>query len=250
MSIILKSPNQIEAMKEAGRVSAKALRMVGEIIEPGISTLELDHHAEAIIRLEGGIPAFKGYGGFPGSICSSVNDMIVHGIPRKDFILKEGDIVSIDTGAIIDGWVGDNACTFACGKIDEKVQRLLEVTEESMWAGIDKARAGLHLGDIGHAVQTVAESAGFKVVRDYVGHGVGRNMHEDPNVPNYGKAGTGVLLKEGMVLAIEPMINMKSHRYRLCADGWGVKTKDGMPSAHFERTVAITSDGPLVLTKE
>ncbi len=250
MAIKIKSPAQIEAMKEAGRVSAKALRKVGEIIEPGISTLELDHLAEAVIRLEGGIPAFKGYGGFPGSICSSVNDMIVHGIPSKDFILMEGDIVSIDTGAIIDGWVGDNAWTFACGKIDKKFQRLLEVTEESMWAGIDKARPGLHLGDIGHAVQTVAEGAGFKVVREYVGHGIGRQMHEDPSVPNFGKAGHGVELVEGMVLAIEPMINMKSHKTRQCADGWGVKTADRMPSAHFEKTVAITAEGPVILTKE
>ncbi len=250
MSIKIKTADQIEAMKEAGRVSAKALRKVGEIIEPGISTLELDRHAEAVIRFEGGVPAFKGYGGFPGSICCSVNDMIVHGIPRSDYFIREGDIVSIDTGAIVDGWVGDNAWTFPCGKIGERLQRLLEVTEESMWAGIDKDRPGLHLGDIGHAVQSVVEGAGFRVVRDYVGHGIGRSMHEDPNVPNYGKAGHGILLQEGMVLAIEPMVNMKSHKTRKCDDGWGVKTADKMPSAHFERTVAITADGPLVLTRE
>ncbi|MGI6220765.1 MAG: type I methionyl aminopeptidase [Coriobacteriales bacterium] len=250
MAIKLKSPDQIEAMKEAGRVSAKVLRMVGEIIEPGISTLELDHHAEAIIRLEGGIPAFKGYNGFPGSICASVNDMIVHGIPSADFIIQEGDIVSIDTGAIIDGWVGDNAWTYACGPIDPQVQKLLEVTEASMWAGIDAAVAGNHLGDIGHAVQSIVEGAGFKVVREYVGHGIGRNMHEDPSVPNYGKAGHGVELMEGMCLAIEPMVNMKSWRTRLMKDGWGVKTADHKPSAHFERTIAITADGPIVLTKE
>ncbi len=250
MAIKIKSPEMIEAMKEAGRVSAKALRMVGEIIEPGISTLELDHHAEAIIRLEGGIPAFKGYGGFPGSICASLNDTIVHGIPSADIIIQEGDIVSIDTGAIIDGWVGDNAWTWAVGPIDPKVQKLLETTEASMWAGIDAARAGNHLGDIGHAVQTVVENAGFKVVREYVGHGVGREMHEDPSVPNYGKAGHGVELMEGMVLAIEPMVNMKSWRTRRLNDGWTVKTADHKPSAHFERTIAITADGPIVLTKE
>ena len=250
MAIKIKSHEQIEAMKEAGRVSAKALRMVGELIEPGISTLELDHHAEAVIRLEGGIPAFLGYGGFPGSICASVNDMIVHGIPRADYILQEGDIVSIDTGAIIDGWVGDNAWTFPCGKISESLQRLLDATEKSMWAGIEQARPGNHLGDIGHAVQSVAEGAGFKVVREYVGHGVGRQMHEDPNVPNFGKAGTGVELIEGMVLAIEPMVNMKSYRTRSMKDGWGVKTADRKPSAHFEKTVAILEDGPLILTKE
>lgn len=250
MAIKIKSHEQIEAMKEAGRVSAKALRMVGELIEPGISTLELDHHAEAIIRLEGGIPAFLGYGGFPGSICASVNDMIVHGIPRADYILQEGDIVSIDTGAIIDGWVGDNAWTFPCGKISPELQHLLDVTEKSMWAGIDQARPGNHLGDIGHAVQSIAEGAGFKVVREYVGHGIGRQMHEDPNVPNFGKAGSGVELIEGMVLAIEPMVNMKSHKTKQMKDGWGVKTADHKPSAHFERTVAILEDGPLILTKE
>ena len=250
MAIKLKSPDMIEAMKEAGRVSAKALRMVGEIIEPGISTLELDHHAEAIIRLEGGIPAFKGYGGFPGSICASLNDTIVHGIPSADIIIQEGDIVSIDTGAIIDGWVGDNAWTWAVGPIDPKVQNLLETTEASMWAGIEAARPGNHLGDIGHAVQTIVERAGFKVVREYVGHGVGRDMHEDPSVPNYGKAGYGVELVEGMVLAIEPMVNMKSWRTRCLNDGWTVKTADHKPSAHFERTVAITADGPIILTKE
>ena len=248
--IKIKSEEQIEAMKEAGRLSAKALRKVGELIEPGITTMELDHRAEAIIRLEGGKPAFKGYGGFPGSICCSVNDMIVHGIPSNDFVLKEGNIVSIDTGAIVDGWVGDNAWTFACGKISEENQRLLDVTEQSMWNGIEAARPGNHLGDIGHAVQSIAEGAGFKVVREYVGHGVGRDMHEDPNVPNFGKPGHGVKLIEGMVLAIEPMVNMKSHRTRKCKDGWGVKTADHMPSAHFERTVAITADGPVILTKE
>ncbi len=250
MDIKIKTPQEIEAMKEAGRISAKALRKVGEIIEPGISTLELDHHAEAVIRLEGAIPAFKGYCGFPGSICSSVNDMIVHGIPRKDYIIQEGDIVSVDTGAIIDGWVGDNAWTFACGEISDDLKRLLEVTEESMWAGIDRARSGLHLGDIGHAVQSVVERAGFKVVKEYVGHGIGHDMHEDPNVPNFGKVGHGVKLVEGMVLAIEPMVNMKSHKTRTISDGWGVKTADGLPSAHFEKTVAITADGPVILTKE
>ena len=256
MAIKIKSPDMIEAMKEAGRVSAKALRMVGEIIEPGISTLELDHHAEAIIRLEGGIPAFKGYPGrpgvpdFPGTICASVNDMIVHGIPRADYFLQEGDIISVDTGAIVDGWVGDNAWTWAVGEIDPEVQRLLEVTEASMWAGIDAARPGNHLGDIGHAVEAIVSRAGFKVVREYTGHGVGRQMHEDPSVFNYGKPGAGVELVEGMVLAIEPMVNMKKWRTRQIDDGWGVKTVDRKPSAHFERTIAITADGPIVLTKE
>lgn len=249
--INLKSPVEIEAMKEAGRVSAKALRMVGELVRPGISTLDLDHHAETIIRMEGGIPAFKGYGGFSGSICASVNDQIVHGIPSAGVILKEGDIISIDTGAIVDGWVGDNAWTFAVGAIDPIVQELLTTTEESMWAGIAAAVAGNRLGDIGHAIQKTAEAKHFGVVREYVGHGVGRKMHEDPNVPNYGKAGHGLKLEPGMVIAIEPMINAGTHRTKgPFADGWTVFTADGKPSAHFEKTVAVTEDGPLILTAE
>lgn len=248
--IIKKTKADIEAMKEAGRVSAKVLREVGARIEPGISTLELDRLAEALIRLEGGIPAFKGYGGFPGSICASVNEQIVHGIPSADVILQEGDIISIDTGATVNGWVGDNAWTFAVGNISPAKQRLLDVTEKCMWAGLDAARPGNHLGDIGYAVQSVAEAAGYGVVREYVGHGIGRNMHEDPNVPNFGRRHHGVLLEPGMVLAIEPMINMGTHKTRQMPDGWLVCTRDGKPSAHFEKTVAITEDGPLILTTE
>ncbi len=248
--IIKKSPSEIEAMKEAGRLSARVLREIGAIIRPGVTTLELDEFAESLIRLEGGIPAFKGYGGFPGSICASVNDQIVHGIPSARVVLKEGDIVSIDTGAIVDGWVGDNAWTFAVGSISEEKKRLLKVTEQSMWAGIDAARPGNRLGDIGHAVQSVAEAAGYGVVREYVGHGIGRNMHEDPNVPNYGRRHTGVRLEPGMVIAIEPMVNIGTHKTKQMPDGWLVCTRDGSPSAHFEKTVAITEDGPLILTCE
>ena len=250
MRIIRKSPAEIEAMREAGRVSAKALRIVGEHVRPGVSTLELDEIAEAVIRAEGGVPAFKGYGGFPGSICASVNEQIVHGIPSRRVVLKEGDIISIDTGAVGDGWVGDNAFTYAVGKIRPELKKLLEVTEKSMWAGISAARVGNRLGDIGHAVQTVAESAGYSVVREYVGHGIGREMHEDPNVPNYGRPHTGVKLAAGMVLAIEPMVNMGTHLTRQMPDGWLVCTRDGKPSAHFEKTVAITEAGPVVLTAE
>ena len=250
MRIIRKSPAEIEAMREAGRVSAKALRIVGEHVRPGVSTLELDEIAEAVIRAEGGVPAFKGYGGFPGSICASVNEQIVHGIPSRRVVLKEGDIISIDTGAVGDGWVGDNAFTDAVGKIRPELKKLLEVTEKSMWAGISAARVGNRLGDIGHAVQTVAESAGYSVVREYVGHGIGREMHEDPNVPNYGRPHTGVKLAAGMVLAIEPMVNMGTHLTRQMPDGWLVCTRDGKPSAHFEKTVAITEAGPVVLTAE
>ena len=248
--IIKKSPAEIEAMKEAGRISAKVLREVGARVQPGISTLALDRFAETLIRLEGGIPAFKGYGGFPGSICASVNEQIVHGIPAADVILREGDILSVDTGAIVDGWVGDNAWTYAVGKISEEKQRLLDVTEKCMWAGLEAARPGNRLGDIGAAVQEIAEAAGYGVVREYVGHGIGRNMHEDPNVPNYGRKHTGVLLEPGMVLAIEPMINVGTHKTKQMPDGWLVVTRDGMPSAHFEKTVAITEDGPLILTTE
>lgn len=248
--IIRKSPAEIEAMKEAGRVSAKVLREVGKRIRPGVSTLELDEFAERLIRLEGGIPAFKGYGGFPGSICASVNEQIVHGIPSAGVILQEGDVVSIDTGAIVDGWVGDNAWTYAVGKISPEMQHLLTTTEKCMWAGLDAARPGNHLGDIGHAVQSIAEAEGFGVVREYVGHGIGRDMHEDPNVPNFGHRHAGVKLEPGMVLAIEPMINLGTYKTRQMSDGWLVCTRDGRPSAHFEKTVAITEDGPLILTTE
>ncbi|MEG1517265.1 MAG: type I methionyl aminopeptidase [Raoultibacter sp.] len=248
--IIKKSPAEIEAMKEAGRISAKVLREVGARVQPGVSTLELDRFAEAMIRFEGGIPAFKGYGGFPGSICASVNEQIVHGIPSEGVILQEGDILSVDTGATVNGWVGDNAWTFAVGKISPINQRLLDVTEKCMWAGLDAARPGNRLGDIGAAVQEIAEEAGFGVVREYVGHGIGRNMHEDPNVPNYGRKHTGLKLEVGMVLAIEPMINVGTYKTRQMSDGWLVCTFDGKPSAHFEKTVAITEDGPLILTTE
>lgn len=250
MAVIKKSPAQIECMKEAGRVSAKVLRLAGGIIKPGISTLEIDQFIERMIRMEGAIPGFKGLYGFPGSACISVNDAIVHGIPSASVILKEGDIVSIDTGATVDGWVGDNAWTFPVGKISEEKQRLLDVTEKCMWAGLDAARVGNRLGDIGAAVQSIAEAAGYGVVREYVGHGIGRSMHEDPNVPNYGRRHTGLKLEEGMILAIEPMINMGTHRTKEGSDGWIVYTADGKPSAHFEKTVAITKDGPVITTIE
>ncbi|MEG0071861.1 MAG: type I methionyl aminopeptidase [Raoultibacter sp.] len=248
--IIKKSPAEIEAMKEAGRISAKVLREVGARVQPGVSTLELDSFVEAMIRFEGGVPAFKGYGGFPGSICASINEQIVHGIPSASIILQEGDIISIDTGATVDGWVGDNAWTYAVGKISPEKKRLLDVTEKCMWAGLEAARPGNRLGDIGAAVQHVAEAAGFGVVREYVGHGIGRAMHEDPNVPNYGRKHTGLVLEAGMVLAIEPMINVGTYKTRQMSDGWLVCTADGLPSAHFEKMVAITEEGPLILTTE
>jgi methionyl aminopeptidase len=238
-------------MKEAGRISAKALRKTGELVRPGITTKQLDSFAENLIRMEGATPAFLGYGGFKGTICSSVNDQIVHGIPSDEVVLKEGDIISIDTGAVIGGWVGDNAYTFPVGQIAQATQHLLDVTKQSMWDGIDQARDGNHLGDIGHAVQSLAEHEGFGVVREYVGHGVGHDMHEDPNVPNFGHKGRGMKLKAGMVIAIEPMVCAGTFRTRgPYADGWTVYTADGAPAAHFEKTVAITSGDPIILTAE
>ena len=250
MAIIKKSHAEIEAMKEAGRISAKVLREAGSIVQPGISTLEIDSFIEQLIRLEGGVPSFKGLYGFPGSACISINEEIVHGIPSATRFLKEGDIVSIDTGATVDGWVGDNAWTYPVGKISDELKRLLEVTEKSMWAGIAAAIPGNHVGDIGHAVQTIAEAAGYGVVREYVGHGVGRKMHEDPNVPNWGKPHRGPALFDGMVIAIEPMVNLGTYQTRQMSDGWTVVTHDGKPSAHFEKTIAITDDGPILITAE
>ncbi len=248
--VILKTSSEIEAMKAAGRLSAEVLRVVGEAIRPGITTLELDQIAEKFIRSRGGIPAFKGYGGFPGSICASVNDEIVHGIPSAKVVLREGDIISIDTGAIVDGWVGDNAWTYPVGTVSEDKARLLAVGEACLYAGIAQAKSGNRLGDIGFAIQRTAEEAGMSVVREYVGHGIGHAMHEEPNVPNYGKQHRGLLLESGMVLAIEPMINAGTHKTKRGSDGWLVRTRDGKPSVHFEKTVAITEGGPVVITIE
>ena len=246
--IKIKSAHEIEQMKVAGALSKMALRRVGAMVRPGVSTFELDQLAEQIIRMHGGKPAFKGYGGFPGSICASLNDAVVHGIPNPDIILRDGDIISIDTGAVVDGWVGDNAWTFYCGTPSSETQALCEVTLDCLRAGIEQAVPGNHIGDIGFAIQSLAESHGYGVLRDYVGHGIGHAMHEDPNVPNYGKKGRGVRLQAGMVLAIEPMVTMGSPRVRVGADGWLVSTRDQLPAAHYENTVAITDDGPVVLT--
>lgn len=245
--IVRKSPAEIEIMREAGRVSALALRLAGEAVAVGVTTAELDRIAEDAIRAEGGVPAFKGYHGFPATLCTSFNEQVVHGIPgtRK---LRDGDILSIDVGAIIDGYYGDNAQTFAVGEVATRTRRLMEVTQQSLEAGISKCRPGMRLYDISAAVQRVAEAAGFSVVREYVGHGIGRQMHEEPQVPNYGPAGKGPTLQPGMVLAIEPMINEGGAAVRQLDDGWTVVTTDGEPSAHFEHTVAITEEGPDILT--
>lgn len=250
MKANVKTPAQIEEMKKAGELSARVLREVGARCIPGVSTWELDQFAEEFIRENGGIPTFKGYGGFPGTICASINDEIIHGIPSKKSILKSGDIISIDVGATVDGWAGDNAWTFAVGKVDPRVRELLDATEKSMWAGVSAARPGNRLGDIGHAIQSVAKAAGFSVVREYTGHGIGRDMHEDPNVPNTGWAHTGLELVEGMVLCIEPMLTMGTRHVKYGSDGWLVSTRDGKPAAHFEKTVAITAEGPVLVSVE
>jgi methionyl aminopeptidase len=248
--IVCKSQSEIEIMREAGRVSARALRLVGEAVAAGVTTAELDEVAESAIRADGGVPAFKGYHGFPKTLCTSVNCQVVHGIPSEMIKLREGDIISVDVGAIVDGYSGDTARTFPVGRVSDNATSLLVATRESLEAGIAEARAGNHLFDIGAAVQGVAEGAGFSVVREYVGHGIGRNMHEDPNVPNYGQAGKGPRLEVGMVLAIEPMVNAGTAEVEALPDGWTVVTRDGLLSAHFEHTVAITADGPVVLTVE
>ena len=250
MGVILKTPGEIEQMKRAGRLSAAVLREVGARCVPGVTTLELDEFAESYIRAHGGIPTFKGYGGYPGSICASINDEIVHGIPSKNRVLKSGDIISIDTGATVDGWAGDNAWTFAVGRVSPEAKKLLEITEKCMWSAISAARPGNRLGDIGHAVQSIAKRAGFGVVREYTGHGIGHDMHESPNVPNYGIKHTGMKLQEGMVLAIEPMITQGTHKTLVGSDGWLVSTADGKLAAHFEKTVAITGDGPVLVSVE
>lgn len=248
--IKLKSAAEIEQMKVAGALSKTALRRVGAMVRPGVSTFELDQLAEQIIRMHGGTPAFKGYGGFPGTICASLNDAVVHGIPNPEVILREGDIISVDTGAIVDGWVGDNAWTFFCGEPSEEDRALCEVTLDCLKVGIKAAVPGNRIGDIGHAVQELAEKNGYGVLRDYVGHGVGRVMHEEPNVPNYGKPGKGIRLEPGMVIAIEPMITMGSPRVKVGRDGWLVSTRDHKPAAHYENTIAITNDGPVILTAD
>ena len=248
--IKIKTAQDIEEFKRAGSVSKAALRLAGTLAKPGVSTREIDAAVEGFIRLHGGVPAFKGLYGFPASICTSVNGEIVHGIPSPMTFLNDGDIISIDTGATIDGWVGDNAWTFFVGNVSDEAKALCEVTLDCLKAGIEQAVPGNHLGDIGHAVQSLAEKHGYGVVREYVGHGVGRVMHEDPNVPNYGKRGRGVKLQVGMTIAIEPMITMGTHKNHTLANGWTVVTNDGKPAAHYENSIAITKDGPVILTQD
>lgn len=246
--IVLKSGSEIEAMAVAGRILGALHRELAARVEPGISTAALDAIAEEFIRShDGAEPAFKGLYGFPASLCTSVNEEVVHGIPSKR-VLREGDVVSVDAGVKVDGWYSDAARTFAVGEIDEESERLLRVTRESLEAGIAQVRSGNRIGDIGHAVQAVAEAAGFGVVRDLVGHGLGRDPHEEPQVPNFGRPGRGARLQAGLVIAIEPMVNAGGIGVRTLADRWTVVTADGSRSAHFEETVAVTDEGALVLT--
>ncbi len=246
--IELKTAKELEQMAGACKISALALKAAGQSIEPGMSTKELDHIIEKKIRSYGAKPNFLGYGGFPGSACISLNDTVIHGIPSKDIIIREGDIVSVDTGAFYNGYNGDNAYTFAVGEISSDARALLDATEQSLYEAIKAVKAGMRIGDIGFAVQSYVEERGYAVVRKYIGHGVGRKLHESPDVPNFGTPGRGVRLAAGMTLAIEPMVNAKGEEVRVLKDGWTVKTASGSLSAHFEHTVAVTEQGAKILT--
>jgi methionyl aminopeptidase len=245
--IIRKSPEEIDEMADAGRILARCHAMLRAKARAGVTTGELDEAAERFIRSQGAEPAFKGYRGFPGSICASPNSMVVHGIPGA-YKLSRGDILSIDIGVIYNGWVADAAVTLPIGNVTPIAKRLLATTRASLFDAVEQCRPGRHLGDVGHAVQARVESEGFSVVRQLVGHGIGRDMHEDPQIPNYGEPGTGDLLEEGMVLAVEPMVNAGSHPIRVASDNWSVYSQDGSLAAHFEFTVAVTADGPRILT--
>lgn len=246
--IVLRTAKEIDAMRKACRISAEALQIAGEAVKPGITTYEIDRIAYRYIKKQGAEPNFLNLYGFPASACISVNDEVIHGIPSKTRVLKEGDIVSIDLGAKIDGYNGDNAATFAVGEISDEAKRLCDTTKESLYKGIEMAVAGNRIGDIAYAVQSYCEERGFSVVREYTGHGVGVKLHEDPAVPNYGTPGRGQRLLPGMTLAIEPMINMGTKAIKCLPDGWTVKTLDGKLSAHFEHTIAVTKGEPIILT--
>ena len=246
--IQLKNPAQIKAMREAGRITGEALLVARDNIREGISTYELDAIIRKYIESQGAKPSFLGYNGFPGSACISINDQVIHGIPSKEVILKEGDIVKIDVGAFINGFHGDAARTVGVGKISDEAQKLINVTRESFFLGVEQFVAGNRLGDIGHAIDSHVVANGFSTVKRYIGHGIGHNLHESPDVPNYGTAGRGVRLCTGMVLAIEPMVNIGGESVDELSDGWTVRTKDRSLSAHYENTVALTADGIEILT--
>ncbi|MBQ9673668.1 MAG: type I methionyl aminopeptidase [Ruminococcus sp.] len=246
--VVIKSSRELEKMKESCRISANALKIAGKAVQPGVSTLEIDTVVRKYIEKAGATPSFLGYGGFPASACISVNNVVIHGIPSKKQILKEGDIVSVDVGAFYDGFHGDNAYTFKCGKVSPEAEALLEATQNSLFEGIKAAKAGNRIGDIGSAVQRYVEGRSYSVVRDFVGHGVGAKLHEDPSVPNYGTPGRGPRLIPGMTIAIEPMVNIGNYKVRVLPDKWTTVTADGSLAAHFEHTIAITADGPKILT--
>lgn len=245
--IIKKSPAEIDQMAAAGEILVRTMDLLAGKIRPGVTTGELDAAAEKFIRSQGATPAFKGYRGFPGSICASPNDMVVHGIPGK-FKLQRGDILSVDIGVVKDGWVADAARTFPVGEISAVAAKLLDVTRGSLFAAVEQCRPGNRLGDVSNAVQTFVEAEGLSIVRSLVGHGIGRDMHEEPQIPNYGPAGKGPVLEPGMVLAVEPMVNAGRHMVRMGDDGWSIYSQDGSLAAHFEFTIAITPDGPRILT--
>ena len=245
--IIRKTPEEIEKMAAAGEIHRRTMKLLEGKVRPGVTTRELDQAAEKYIRSQGAAPSFKGYRGFPGSICVSPNSMVVHGIPGG-YTLERGDILSVDIGVTLDGWVADGARTFAVGPISPVARKLLDVTERSLHEGAAQAKPGNRLGDISHAIQTTVEAEGLSIVRSLVGHGIGREMHEDPQIPNFGEPGRGPLLEEGMVLAIEPMTTAGRHPVRMGTDGWAIYSQDGSLAAHFEFTVAVTADGPRILT--
>ncbi|MEE0856256.1 MAG: type I methionyl aminopeptidase [Ruminococcus sp.] len=246
--VSIKTARELSKMKDACKISAEALRAAGEAVRPGITTLEIDIIVRQYIEKQGATPSFLGYGGFPASVCISVNNVVIHGIPSKNTVLKEGDIVSVDVGAYYRGFHGDNAYTFPCGKISAEAQALLDATKESLFEGIKQACPGNRVGDIGSAVQKYVEARSYSVVRDFVGHGVGAKLHEDPSVPNYGTPGRGPRLLPGMTIAIEPMVNQGAYQVKVLDDEWTTVTLDGKLSAHFEHTVAITPDGPRIMT--
>jgi methionyl aminopeptidase len=247
--ILVKSSTEIEYMRESGKIVAKVHSVLKDMIKPGITTKELDEIAERIILEHGAQPAFKGYGGFPAAICASVNEEVVHGIPG-DRMLREGDIISIDVGALKNGYYGDSAKTYPVGQISAKAEKLIRVTRESFYEGLKFCKVGYRLSDVSHAIQKHVEAEGFSVVRDYVGHGIGASLHEDPQIPNYGPAGKGPRLSAGMVLAIEPMINAGRFSVRVLGDNWTVVTADGSLSAHYEHTIVITDEDPIILTTD
>lgn len=247
--IRVKSAHEIEKMRAAGKIVAETFEVLKEALKPGVTTAELNRLAERFIKKSGATCSFYRYNGYPGCICTSVNEQVVHGIPSEHVVLKEGDIISLDVGAYRDGYHGDAARTFAVGKISADAQKLIDVTKQSFWEGIAKAVPGNRIGDIGHAVQTYVEANGFSVVRALVGHGVGTEMHEDPEVPNYGTAGRGVRLVSGMTIAVEPMVNMGTYHVNTLSDGWTVVAADGKLSAHYENSIVVTGNGPEILTK-